>query len=172
MSIIFINIFTSIPDYISKAVETNSNNSITVHNGQTVTDPISTLDALVTVKPSLFLVDLISRTVAGLSLLIPTKPADVIRILSVTPAAPSAAVENVSLPGISLLPGVPSTEQLIVPAYDVTSVPSAPQKTSSPSESPDWTTVTPPWDPLDFEKITAPPPALSASLRMAIDEFG
>ena len=58
-------------------------------------------------------------------LLIVTSPELSILILSVGLAAPSAVVLKTSLPGISLLPGVPSTSPATV-AASIKLVPSAP----------------------------------------------
>ena len=61
-----------------------------------------------------------------------TFPPEVIRSFSVADAAPSAVVENISLPGISFEPGVPSTLHSIRAASVATSVPSAPTNLISP----------------------------------------
>ena len=50
------------------------------------------------------------------------------RSLSEAESAPSAVVENINLPGRSLLPGDPSTSQYILAAFEFTSVPSSPVK--------------------------------------------
>ena len=66
----------------------------------------------------------------------PTLPSDVMRTLSVDDAAPSAVVLNISRPGISFSPGVPSTSALITAALVWRFVPSAPAKVIAPKPSP------------------------------------
>jgi hypothetical protein len=60
--------------------------------------------------------------------LIQTAPVLVILIRSVGELAPSAVVENNRRPGMSLAPGVPSTQALICAAMEFLSVPSAAAK--------------------------------------------
>ena len=54
-----------------------------------------------------------SRVTCGSVAEMPILPSDVMRSFSVGDSDPSAAVENVILPGISPSPGVPSTSKLI-----------------------------------------------------------
>ena len=58
-----------------------------------------------------------------------------ILILSVTVEAPSAVVENTKRPGISLVPGVPSTYE-VIDAPTTKAVPSSPLKFIAPIASP------------------------------------
>ena len=63
-------------------------------------------------------------------------PPDVMRSLSVGEAAPSAVVANIKRPGISFVPGVPSTDAYIEAALASSAVPSAPKKFIVPNVSP------------------------------------
>ena len=77
------------------------------------------------------------------------------RTLSDPVTAPSAVVKNESLPGASLLPGVPSTDALILAKRLKSPLPSAPLKSISPILSPSATAVFDPTDvPLDLAKVT------------------
>ena len=67
-------------------------------------------------------------------------PLESIRIRSVGEDAPSAVVPNKRRPGISVVPGVPSTSALIVAAV-IKFVPSAPLNAIIPRASPLVTTV-------------------------------
>ena len=92
--------------------------------------------------------------------------------LSVTPVAPSAAVLNESLPGISLTPGVPSQEADISAAAFPKSPPSAPANLILPNSSPSLTIVLPARVAfLDFAKPIDGPLALLLYLIKDADDL-
>ena len=79
------------------------------------------------------------------------------RYLSPEELEPSDVVSNRSRPGMSLLPGVPSTCAIILAPFEIRSEPSAPAKRISPNLSPSWTIVFDPIDvPRDLPKTKVP----------------
>ena len=89
---------------------------------------------------------------------IPTYPLWVMRMRSLELAEPSAVVKNISRPGISELPGFPSTSERISAALTKTAGwvdRSHPLKINPPSMCPLSTIVGAVADPLDLAKITA-----------------